>query len=36
MFFFLQQNTDKCQLLLSKNESSEIYTGDSMIESSTC
>ena len=29
-------NTDKCHLLLSKYESSEIHIGDSIIESSTC
>ena len=29
-------NTDKCYFLLSKDESSEIHIGDSIIESSTC
>ena len=29
-------NTDKCHLLLSKDESSEIHIGDSIIESSNC
>ena len=29
-------NTDKCHFLLSKDESSEIHIGDSIIESSTC
>ena len=32
----MKGNTDKCHLLLSKDESSEIYIGDSVIESSTC
>ena len=32
----MKGNTDKCHLLLSKNESSEIHIGDSIIESSTC
>ena len=32
----MKGNTDKCHLLLSKDESSEIYLGDSIIESSTC
>ena len=32
----MKGNTDKCYLLLSKDESSEIHTGDSIIESSTC
>ena len=30
------RNTDKYHLLLSKDESSEIHIGDSIIESSTC
>ena len=29
-------NTDQCYLLLSKDESSEIQKGDSIIGSSTC
>ena len=29
-------NTDKCHLLLTKDKSSEIHIGDSIIESSTC
>ena len=32
----MRGNTDKCNLLLSKDESSEIHIGDSIIESSTC
>ena len=32
----LKGNTDKCHLLLSKDESSEIHIGDSIIASSTC
>ena len=32
----MRENTDKCHLLLSKDESSEIHIGDSIIESSTC
>ena len=32
----MKGNTDKCHLLLSKDESSEIHTGDSITESSTC
>ena len=32
----MKENTDKCHLLLSKDESSEIHIGDSIIESSTC
>ena len=32
----MKGNTDKCYLLLSKDESSEILTEDSIIESSTC
>ena len=32
----MRANTDKCHLLLSKDESSEIHIGDSVIESSTC
>ena len=32
----MKGNTDKCHLLLSKDESSEIHVGDSIIESSTC
>ena len=32
----MKGNTDKCHLLLSKDESSEIHIGDSIIESSTC
>ena len=32
----MKENTDKCYLLLSKDGSSEINIGDSMIESSTC
>ena len=32
----MKGNTDKCHLLLSKDESSEIHAGDSIIESSTC
>ena len=32
----MRGNTDKCHLLLSKDESSEIHIGDSIIESSTC
>ena len=31
----MKGNTDKCHLLLSKDESSEIHIGDSIIESST-
>ena len=29
-------NTDKCHLLLTKDKSSQIHIGDSIIESSTC
>ena len=32
----MRGNTDKCHLLVSKDESSEIHIGDSVIESSTC
>ena len=32
----MRGNTDKCHLLLSKDESSEIHIGDSIIESSNC
>ena len=32
----MKGNTDKCHLLLSKDEPSEIHIGDSIIESSTC
>ena len=32
----MRGNTDKCHLLLSKDESSEIHRGDSIIENSTC
>ena len=32
----MKGNTDKCHLLLRKDESSEIRIGDSIIESSTC
>ena len=32
----MKGNTDKCHLLLSKDECSEIHIGDSIIESSTC
>ena len=32
----MKGKTDKCHLLLSKDESSEILIGDSAIESSTC
>ena len=32
----MKGNTDKCHLLLSKDESSEIHTGDSITESSIC
>ena len=32
----MKENTDKCHLLLSKDESSEIHIGDPIIESSTC
>ena len=32
----MKGNTDKCHLLLSKDESTEIYIGDSIIESNTC
>ena len=32
----MKGNTDKCHLLLSKDESSEIHIGDSIIESRTC
>ena len=32
----MKGNTDKCYLLLSKDESSEIHIGDSIIESSIC
>ena len=32
----MRGNTDKCHLVLSKEESSEIHIGDSIIESSTC
>ena len=32
----MKGSTDKCHLLLSKDESSEIHIGDSVIESSTC
>ena len=32
----MKESTDKCHLLLSKDESSETYVGDSIIESSTC
>ena len=32
----MKGNTDKCHLLLRKDESSEIHIGDSIIESSTC
>ena len=32
----MKGKTDKCHLLLSKDESSEIPIGDSAIESSTC
>ena len=32
----MKGNTDKCHLLLSKDESSEIHIGDSIIEGSTC
>ena len=32
----MKGSTDKCHLLLSKDESSEIHIGDSIIESSTC
>ena len=32
----MKGNTDKCHLLLSKDESSEIHIGDSIIKSSTC
>ena len=32
----MKGNTDKCHLLLSKNESSEIHICDSIVESSTC
>ena len=32
----MRGNTDKCQLLVSKDESSEIHIGDSVIESSNC
>ena len=32
----MQGNIDKCHLLLSKDESSEIRIGDSITESSTC
>ena len=32
----IKGNTDKCQLLLIKVESSEIHIGDSKIKSSTC
>ena len=32
----MKGNTDKCHLLLSKYEPSEIHIGDSLIESSIC
>ena len=32
----MKGNTDKCHLLLSKDESSEIHIRDYIIESSTC
>ena len=32
----MKGNIDKCYLMLSKDESSETHTGDSLIESSTC
>ena len=32
----MKGNTDKCHLLLRKDESSEIHIGDSIIKSSTC
>ena len=32
----MKGNTDKCHLLLSKDEPSEIHIGDSLIESSIC
>ena len=32
----MKGNTDKCHLLLSKNEPSEIHIVDSLIESSIC
>ena len=32
----MKGNTDKCHLLLSKDESSEIHIGDYIIERSTC
>ena len=32
----MKGNTDKCHLLLSKDESSEIHIRDSIMESSTC
>ena len=32
----MRGNTDKCHLLLSKDESSEIHIGDFIIECSTC
>ena len=32
----MKENTDKCDLLLSKDKSSEIHIGDSVVESSTC
>ena len=32
----MKGNFDKCHLLLSKDESSEIHIGDSISESSTC
>ena len=32
----MKGNTDKCHLVLSKDESSEIHIGDSIIKSSTC
>ena len=32
----MKGNTDKCHSLLSKDESSEVHIGDSIIESSNC
>ena len=32
----MKGNTGKCHLLLSKDESSKIHIGDSIIKSSTC
>ena len=32
----MKRNTDKCHSLLSKDESSEVHIGDSIIESSNC